>query len=92
MKSRDLKRDERCLRVSEVLTRTRRKPQAVGQSPRRIRTGDDGAIECSERLSEKSMDGNLSEELILGATVTALRGRVFATTKARRRKAVTVAP
>ena len=29
---------------------------------------------------------------VVGATVTALRGRVFATTKARRRKGVTVAP
>ena len=35
---------------------------------------------------------NLSEALAVGATVTAWRGRVFATTAARPRQAVTVAP
>ena len=48
--------------------------------------------ETSERLSGNCICRILIEARTLGATVTALRGRVFAMTKALPRKAVTVAP
>lgn len=46
----------------------------------------------TEWLSENWNGRDKSADIVLGATVTALRGRVFAATEARPRKAVTVAP